>query len=31
MIIIISYATLDFEEARTYEPKVVIPKANNKL
>lgn len=31
MIIVISYASMDLEEARAYEPKVIIPKADNKL
>lgn len=31
IIIIISYATIEFEEAKTFEPSVVIPKEGNKL
>ena len=31
IIIIISYATLEFEEAKTFEPKVIFPKEGNKL
>lgn len=31
VIIIISYATMDFEEAKTYSPKIVFPKEGNKL
>ena len=30
-VIIIAYALMDFEEAKTYEPTVVFPKAGNKL
>lgn len=29
-VIIISYAMMDFEEAKTFKPKVIFPK-NNKL
>lgn len=29
--IIIAYALLDFEEAKTFQPKVVFPKEGNKL
>lgn len=29
--IIISYAMMDFEEAKTFQPHVVFPKAGNKL
>ncbi|MBL0133549.1 MAG: aspartate 1-decarboxylase [Chitinophagaceae bacterium] len=31
IVIIISYATLDFEKAKTFTPWVVFPKDNNKL
>ena len=31
MVIIISYALMDFETAKSFKPKVLIPKANNKL
>lgn len=31
IVIIISYATLDFEKAKTFTPWVVFPKENNKL
>jgi len=31
VIIIISYATMDFEEAKTFEPSVIMPKEGNKL
>ena len=31
VIIIITYAMMDFEEAKTYKPIVVKPDANNKL
>lgn len=31
VIIIISYATMDFEAAKTFVPKVVFPKEGNKL
>ena len=30
-VIIISYALMDFEEAKTFKPKVVFPKPGNKL
>ena len=30
-VIIIAYAMMDFEEAKTFKPKVVFPKAGNKL
>ena len=30
-VIIIAYALMDFEEAKTYEPTVVFPKGGNKL
>jgi aspartate 1-decarboxylase len=30
-IIIITYAMLDFEEAKTYEPTIVFPNENNRL
>lgn len=30
-IIIISYALMDFEEAKTFEPSVIFPKEGNKL
>ena len=30
-VIIIAYALMDFEEAKTYEPTVVFPKEGNKL
>ena len=30
-VIIISYATLDFEEAKTFKPRIVFPNAGNKL
>jgi aspartate 1-decarboxylase len=30
IIIIISYATMDFEEARTFEPRVIFPDDNNR-
>ncbi len=30
MVIIISYASMDFEEAKTFEPSVVFPDENNK-
>ena len=30
-VIIISYALMDFEEAKHFKPKVVFPKAGNKL
>lgn len=31
VVIIISYATMDFEEARNFKPWVVFPKEGNKL
>ncbi|MFT3903496.1 MAG: aspartate 1-decarboxylase [Niabella sp.] len=31
VVIIISYATMDFEEAKKHEPTVVFPKDGNKL
>jgi aspartate 1-decarboxylase len=31
ILIIISYAMMDFEEAKTFKPKVVFPKDGNKL
>ncbi|GAA0892533.1 aspartate 1-decarboxylase [Fulvivirga kasyanovii] len=31
IVIIISYATMDFEEAKTFEPTLIFPDADNKL
>lgn len=31
VVVIISYATMDFEEAKTFKPSVVFPKEGNKL
>lgn len=31
VIVIIAYAIMDFEEAKTFQPKVIFPKAGNKL
>src|SRR4029077_12373019 len=31
VVVIISYATIDFEEAKTYKPFLVFPKEGNKL
>jgi len=31
LIIIASYASMDFEEAKRFEPKVIFPDANNKI
>jgi len=31
IIIIISYALMDFEEAKTFKPSVVFPDSNNRL
>jgi len=31
MVIIISYASMDFEEAKTYKPYVIFPKEDNSL
>jgi len=31
VVIIISYATIDFEEAKTFKPWIIFPKDGNKL
>lgn len=31
VVVIISYATMDFESAKNYEPKVVFPTEDNRL
>ena len=31
VVIIISYAQMDFEEAKTFKPTIVFPKAGNRL
>lgn len=31
LIIIASYASMDFEEAKRFKPKVIFPDANNKI
>ena len=31
IVIIISYATMDFEEAKTFKPSIIFPKEGNKL
>lgn len=31
LVIIASYATMDFEEAKTFEPKVIFPDETNKI
>jgi aspartate 1-decarboxylase len=31
VVIIMSYALMDFEEAKTFKPMVAFPDANNKL
>ena len=31
IVIIISYATMDFEEAKTFKPWIIFPKDGNKL
>jgi aspartate 1-decarboxylase len=31
VVVIISYATMDFEEAKTFKPALVFPKDGNKL
>jgi aspartate 1-decarboxylase len=31
LIIIVSYASMDFDEARTFQPTVIFPDSNNKL
>ncbi|MCL1851227.1 MAG: aspartate 1-decarboxylase [Bacteroidetes bacterium] len=30
-VVVISYATMDFEEAKTFKPCIVFPDANNRL
>ena len=30
-VIIISYASIDFEEAKTYKPNIIFPNINNRL
>ena len=31
IVIVISYATMDFEEAKSFKPSIVFPKEGNKL
>jgi len=31
VVVIISYATIDFEEAKSFKPRLVFPKEGNKL
>jgi aspartate 1-decarboxylase len=31
IVVIISYASMDFEKAKTFQPKIVFPKEGNKL
>lgn len=31
IVVIISYATMDFEEAKTFKPKIVFPREGNKV
>jgi aspartate 1-decarboxylase len=31
IVIIVSYATMDFEEAKTFNPAVIFPDSNNRL
>ena len=31
IVIIVSYATMDFEEAKTFQPSVIFPDSNNRL
>jgi aspartate 1-decarboxylase len=31
VVVIISYASMDFEEAKKYKPRIVFPKEGNKL
>ena len=31
IVIVISYATMDFEEAKTFKPSVIFPKEGNKI
>jgi aspartate 1-decarboxylase len=30
-VVLISYATMDFEEAKAFKPKIIFPNKNNKL
>lgn len=30
-VIIISYATMDFEEAKSFKPRIIFPKDNNRI
>ena len=30
-VVVISYATMDFEEAKTFKPRIIFPDENNKL
>jgi len=30
-VVVISYATLDFEEAKTFKPRIIFPDENNRL
>jgi len=31
IVIIVSYATMDFDEAKNFKPKIVFPKEDNKI
>lgn len=31
LVIIVSYASMDFEEAKTFRPHIIFPDENNKL
>jgi aspartate 1-decarboxylase len=31
IVIVISYASMDFEEAKTFKPRIIFPKEGNKL
>jgi len=30
-VVVISYATMDFEEAKTFKPRIIFPDENNRL
>lgn len=31
IVVVVSYAWMDFEEAKSFEPKIIFPTANNRL
>jgi aspartate 1-decarboxylase len=31
VVVLISYATMDFEEAKTFKPRIIFPNENNRL